>query len=55
VERQARTVEARCADSRNVITLQLCHARQCLRPELQNDPVCVRFRELEEARRRQGP
>ncbi|MEP7282208.1 MAG: hypothetical protein ABI696_09530, partial [Rubrivivax sp.] len=52
---EAPTVEARCADKHNVITQQLCHARQCLRSEFRNDPICAHYRELEEARRRQGP
>lgn len=48
-----RSVETRCADSSNPISREFCYARQCRKRELASDPICVRFRELEETRRRQ--
>ena len=48
-----RSVEERCAGSSNLVSRELCYVRQCRKPELARDPICVRFREMEEARRRQ--
>lgn len=48
-----RTVDLVCADSGNFIAREVCRTRECRNPGFTNDPVCVRFREVEAANRRQ--
>ena len=48
-----RTVDAVCASSGNFIAREVCRTRECRSPAFANDPVCVRFREVEAANRRQ--
>ncbi len=45
------SVDQRCAGSTNFIARDLCRIRACGNPALAGDPVCVRFREMEEANR----
>lgn len=45
-----RTVAEQCAGS-SLLTRGFCEHRECARPELAGDPVCVRLKEAEEARR----
>lgn len=47
-----RTVDMVCADSGNFIAREVCRTRECRNPGFTNDPVCVRFREVEAANRR---
>lgn len=46
------TVEQTCAGSGNFFSREVCRIRACQAPAFVNDPVCVRFREMEEANRR---
>lgn len=48
----AATVELACAGSTNFFTRDLCRIRECRKPSFASDPICVRFREMEEASRR---
>ncbi|WP_084235997.1 zinc ribbon domain-containing protein [Hydrogenophaga taeniospiralis] len=48
----AATVEAACAGSTNFFARDLCRIRECRKPSFASDPICVRFREMEEATRR---
>ena len=48
----AATVELACAGSSNFFTRDLCRIRECRKPSFARDPICVRFREMEEATRR---
>ena len=48
-----RTVDMVCAGSSNFIAREVCRSRECGNPAFVNDPVCVRFREVEAANRRQ--
>lgn len=45
------SVDQRCAGSANFIARDVCRIRACGNPALAGDPVCVRFREMEEANR----
>lgn len=45
-----RTVAESCAGS-SLLTRGFCEHRECAKPELAGDPVCVRLKETEEARR----
>lgn len=45
-----RTVAEQCAGS-SLLTRGFCEHRECAKPELAADPVCVRLKEAEEARR----
>jgi hypothetical protein len=45
------SVDQRCAGSANFIARDVCRIRACGTPALAGDPVCVRFREMEEANR----
>lgn len=45
-----RSVAESCAGS-NLLTRGFCEHRECGKPELAGDPVCVRLKEAEEARR----
>ena len=47
----AATVELACASSSNFFTRDLCRLRECGKASFARDPTCVRFREMEEARR----
>jgi hypothetical protein len=47
----AATVELACAGSSNFFTRDLCRLRECGKASFSRDPTCVRFREMEEARR----
>lgn len=46
------TVDQMCAGSSNFLTRDLCRARVCRNGVFSGDPVCVRFREIEEENRR---
>jgi hypothetical protein len=48
-----RSVAALCAGSSNFLTREACQVRACFGGKNARDPVCVRYRELEESRRRQ--
>jgi hypothetical protein len=48
---RSRSVDETCADSSNFFSRDLCRIRACGNPALAGDPVCVRFREMEEANR----
>lgn len=48
----AATVELACAGSTNFFARDLCRIRECRKPSFARDPICVRFREMEEASRR---
>src|SRR3990167_1214012 len=48
----AATVELACAGSSNFFTRDLCRIRECRKPSFARDPICVGFREMEEAPRR---
>jgi hypothetical protein len=39
-----------CSASGNILSRNFCHARECRKPEHANDAVCIRLRELEQAR-----
>jgi hypothetical protein len=39
-----------CSASRNIFSENFCHARECRKPEHANDAVCVRLRDIEQAR-----
>ena len=45
------SVDQRCAGSANFIARDVCRIRACGTPALAGDPVCVRYREMEEANR----
>lgn len=45
------SVDQRCAGSSNFIARDVCRIRACGNPALAGDPVCVLFREMEEAHR----
>lgn len=47
----ATTVDQACAGSSNFLTRDICRMRACGTPAMAGDPVCVRFREREEASR----
>jgi type IV secretory pathway VirB10-like protein len=47
------TVDTVCASSSNFIAREVCRTRECRNPAFTNDPVCVRFRQVEAANRRQ--
>lgn len=49
-----RGVDEACADRGNFLSRDLCRIQACRNPALAGDPVCVRFREMEEANRRRG-
>jgi len=46
------TVESICAGSGNFFARDLCRLRECGKVSFAGDSTCVRFREMEEARRR---
>jgi hypothetical protein len=47
----AKTVEQTCASSGNFFSREVCRLRSCGNAALASDPVCVRFREMEESSR----
>jgi membrane protein involved in colicin uptake len=47
-------VRQRCSASANVFSEALCHSRECRNPDNANDAICIRIREIDEARRRVG-
>ncbi len=47
------TVDTICASSSNFIAREVCRTRECQSPAFTNDPVCVRFRQVEAANLRQ--
>jgi hypothetical protein len=49
------TVEQTCAGSGNFFSREVCRIRACQAPAFGSDPVCVRFRELEESSRSAAP
>jgi len=51
--RSVQTVDTICAASANFIAREVCRTRECKSPAFTNDPVCVRFREVEAANTRQ--
>ena len=52
--RPAAGVDQLCADSGNVLARDFCRIRECGKAVFANDPVCVRFRQMDEARRREA-
>ena len=48
---RGQTVDERCADRGNFFTRDVCRVQACRNPALAGDPVCVRFREMEELNR----
>lgn len=46
------SVEQTCANSSNLFTREACKLRACGQASFVNDPVCVRFRQMEAASRR---
>lgn len=48
------TVDQICAGSGNFLARDFCRIRECGKPSFANDPVCVRFRQMDEARRQQS-
>lgn len=50
----ARSVDESCADRSNFLTRDICRIQACGNPAMAGDPVCVRFREMEAANRRNG-
>lgn len=51
--RPVQTVDMICAASTNFVAREVCRTRECRSPGFTNDPVCVRFREVEAANTRQ--
>ena len=49
-----RSVDDSCADRSNFLTRDICRIQACGNPAMAGDPVCVRFREMEAANRRNG-
>ncbi|WP_127805860.1 zinc ribbon domain-containing protein [Hydrogenophaga sp. NH-16] len=47
-------VDQACAGSDNVFARDFCRIRECGKAVFANDPVCVRFRQMDEARRREA-
>jgi hypothetical protein len=52
--RSVASVDQACADSGNVLARDFCRIRECGKAVFANDPVCVRFRQMDEARRREA-
>jgi hypothetical protein len=44
-----RTVRQICSTRENIISEQLCRARECRKSQHAGDPICVRLKEFEEA------
>lgn len=47
----AATVEQICAGSGNFLARDVCRVRACRSPAMAGDPICVRYREMEDANR----
>jgi hypothetical protein len=47
-------VDQVCAGSGNFLARDFCRIRECGKPSFASDPVCVRFRQMDEARRQQS-
>lgn len=47
----ATTVEQTCAGSGNFLSRDLCRVRACRSPAMVGDPICVRYKEMENANR----
>lgn len=52
--RSVASVDQACAGSDNVFARDFCRIRECGKAVFANDPVCVRFRQMDEARRREA-
>lgn len=52
--RPAASVDQLCAGSDNVFARDFCRIRECGKAVFANDPICVRFRQMDEARRREA-
>ncbi|WP_157576113.1 zinc ribbon domain-containing protein [Hydrogenophaga pseudoflava] len=52
--RPAAGVDQLCAGSDNVFARDFCRIRECGKAVFANDPICVRFRQMDEARRREA-
>lgn len=52
--RPGTSVDQLCAGSDNVFARDFCRIRECGKAVFVNDPVCVRFRQMDEARRREA-
>ncbi|MGM9427351.1 zinc ribbon domain-containing protein [Hydrogenophaga sp. MI9] len=50
----APSVDQLCAGSSNVFARDFCRMRECGKPGYASDPVCVRFRQMEETRRQEA-
>ena len=48
------TVDQLCAGSGNFLARDFCRMKECGKPSFANDSVCVRFRQMDEARRQQA-
>lgn len=48
------SVDQLCAGASNVFTRDFCRMRECGKASFAADPVCVRFRQMEEARRQEA-
>lgn len=49
-----RGVRERCSASGNIFSELFCQSRECRKPEYANDALCIRLREIEEAKRGGG-
>lgn len=49
-----RGVRERCSASGNIFSELFCQSRECRKPEHANDALCIRLREIEEAKRGGG-
>lgn len=47
-------VDQICAGNGNFLARDFCRMRECAKPAFASDPVCVRFRQMDEARRLQA-
>lgn len=47
------TVELSCASSSNFISRDICRLRECGKASFASDPICIRFREMEEESRKE--
>lgn len=52
--RSVASVDQLCAGSDNVFARDFCRIRECGKAVFANDPICVRFRQMDEARRREA-
>lgn len=54
VTASAASVDQICAGSGNFFARDVCRIRECGKPSFASDAVCVRFRQMDEARRQQA-